>query len=58
MKWIQQRLAARAASSQTQTESDCRVKLGRRGYVRAVELPKGQAPDVMTPAEIRKVLRY
>ena len=37
---------------------ECLVKLGRRVYVRAVELPEGQAPDGMPPAEIRKALRY
>ena len=37
---------------------ECLVKLGCRIYVRAVELPEGQAPDGMPPAEIRKALRY
>ena len=37
---------------------ECLVKLGRRVYVRAVELPEGQAPDGMPLAEIRKALRY
>ena len=36
----------------------CLLKLGRRGYVRAVELPEGQAPDEMTAAEIREAMRY
>ncbi len=34
------------------------LKLGWRGYVRAVELAAGQSPDEMNRVEIRKALRY
>ncbi len=34
------------------------VKIGRRGYVRAVELAEGQAPDEMSSEEIEAALRY
>lgn len=41
-----------------QGSADALGKLGRGGYVRAVKLPEGSAPDEMTPADLREVMRY
>ena len=35
---------------------DCLLRLGRRMFVRAINLSEGQEPDIMTADELRELL--